>query len=551
MPPPTSGTSVASLHARIRQLEADNASLSHAAAEAAALVEEYAADAAAYRRGQPADAHLVTELTDAARRKDLRIQRLTSMVDAERARSGQMQERLSELEEMLHIADEMERTLRLSLDIMTKDKGVGSREDALKEAAEVWKLALKGLKACVPGGLFGEEFEGLDALKTGTEALSLAKQLKISLSRCGFQWESDLTAVVNDGCVAVERALRWCFEEPATRGALVMAEVCNWKTRLEKAAEAVDTGEASRWTAEFAHMKKGLLQMAVETLDGIVPRGYVTVVNAGLDVLLRDLEDSWRNRAEKVRQELRVVKHDVESGSNAMNLQKKLDITRNTLSRRNNELEDIRVRVQVFEGRLQEALQEGKQLAAYKQRVSELEKLLSSGKVVATENRNGEDSPENPSGGRERRRAASDHAAHRHYEDVEASREAARLRRVLVRRHLADLQTSARSMDMASHETLGKETEYRKSMRETIENARLSASNASIMKLDPETLLPKERKISRQGETVTNDGMPTNEILYNNHETNARDVRREEIVLGPAGQDYSGVISALRLSFPH
>eukprot|EP00177_Eucheuma_denticulatum_P000178 GFKZ01000317.1.p1 GENE.GFKZ01000317.1~~GFKZ01000317.1.p1 ORF type:complete len:552 (-),score=94.44 GFKZ01000317.1:467-2122(-) len=551
MPQPTSSASVASLHARIRQLEVDNASLSHAASEAAALVEEYAADAAAYRRSHPADTHVVTELTDAARRKDLRIQRLTSSLDAERGRSRQMQQRLRELEEMLQIGDEMEKTLKQSLDIMNKNKRVASREEGLEERTQVWKLALNGLKACMPEGVLGEEFDGLDALKTGIEALGTSKRLENSLSGCSFQWETDFTAVVSNGCVAVERALRWCFEEPATRGTIVMAEMSNWKVRLGKVAEAVETGEAIRWTAEFANMKKGLLEMAVERLDGIVPRVYVAVVNAGLDVLLRDLQDSWQNRAKKVRQELRLVQNGVENGDDVLSLQKKLDITRNTLSRRTNELEDVRVRLQVFEGRLQEAVREGKQLAVCKQRVAELEKLLSIEKDAVTETQNNGDSKQSHGGGFERSRASADQAAHRHYKEVEASNEASRLRRVLIKRHLADLRTRARSAAVVQVETPEKNAEYRKAMRKTIENVRLSASNASIVKLDPETLLPKEHMKSRQAEMPNKDGMPSSEILYNNREKNARDVRREEIVLGPAGQDYSSVISALRLSFPH
>lgn len=492
MPPPT----LTSLQIRIRQLEDDNVSLSHAASEAAALAEEYAADASAYRRLRPADQALVTELTDATRRKDRRIQRLSSLLEAERARVEGLERRVAELEEMLQVADEMECVLQMSLNLIEKERCEGGGHEKIEERKEdgggVSEVLVKALKEYFPEGIVGEDFMAFEALKAGLTVLEMMKGLHPNFGKSIPAWGPDFLAALEESCHAVESVLRWCFEEPEGRGVCVLEFVTALQERLSAVAKDVENEETTRWTEDFANMRTGLLRMGIETVVGITSRRFVGLRSVGgVDALLKDVRVALERRASEVRARLKALStggdlKDVED------LKAKLDTTSSMLNRKTRELEDLRVRMNVFEERISTALEESKELGLLRTRVTELEAELNHERTAHSDCRNVGPLPLEDSVNLKSAPMNGIANDHMHLEDVDNTKEAARLRRILARRHLADLQPLSFNVNSYRHESK-EEAELYKSMRRALEQARFSASNSAAVELDAETLEPRTK----------------------------------------------------------
>lgn len=493
MPPAT----FTSLHTRIRELEADNASLSHAASEAAALAEEYAADAAAYRRLCPTDQALVTELTDATRRKDRRIHRLTSLLEVERVSVEGLERRVAELEEMLHVADETERVLQFSLSMTEKGKSeggmgkeLGQRED--KEAVRVWEVVVEALREYFPEEVVGGDFAAFEALRAGVFVLEMAARLRAWLRPDTYSWAHNFFAVLEEACLAVDSALRWCFEEPGGRGVHLMEVVTALEERFSMVVKEVDGGETVQWTEKYANMKIGLLRMAVESVVGVASRKFDGMQSVGdIDTLVDNVQSALERRGAEVRAKLKAASANGDGKlEDVAELKAKLEASKSVLSRKTRELEDLRIRMNVFEERLSTALEESKELSTLRAKVTELEAELNRGKSAHSENRDvgrvSSDSGVSPKsvGVNGIRRDC------KHLEEVDNTKEVARLRRILVRRHLADLQPLW-FHESAFRQEDEQEAKLHESTRQALEEARLSASNSAAVELDAETLKPK------------------------------------------------------------
>lgn len=557
MPSPT----FTSLHARIRQLEADNASLSHAASEAASLAEECAADAAAYRRLRPADQALVTELTDATRRKDRRIQRLTSLLEAERSRVQGLEGRITELEEMLQVADETERVLQLSLNVTEKGKAEGDRRNGLwekeekgeKEAVRVWEVVIKSLKEYFPRDIIGEDFAAFEAFRAGVVVIEMAKRLRAWLGPGAYSWAHGFFAVLEEACLAVDDALRWCFEEPGARGAQLVEAVTALEERFNSVVKEVNSGETVQWTESYANMKIGLFRMAAESVMGVTSRKFDGRRSiAGIDALVDDVQSALARRGAEVRAKLKAA-----SGSGAGGLEgltavrAKLDASKSVLRRKTSELEDLRVRANVFEERILTALEESKELSTLRTRVTELEAELAREKSTHSENRDISQLPSDDGVDPKAIGVNGVGSDFRHSEGVDNTNEAARLRRILVRRHLADLQPLTFHESIYQHKA-EEEAKLQRSMRQVLEEARLSASNSAAVELDAETLKPKAQHITKVSvcNTVSWGKSRGSKISITDREADfAGGAQFREVSLGRVGREVATIITSLAQSY--
>lgn len=565
----------AALESRILQLEVENTELSAAASEAAALAEEYAADAAAYRRQRasgPADAALVNELTDAARRKDRRINRLNTLLASEKDNAQRLQNKVQELTELNALADEMEETLRKSVSTLQQSLadagGRGSAGGALDSGVDkltdvrvhVADAVVQSLSRYFPDAARVQgDVAAFGALRSAVATLHMASSLSGKLSRGGFgAHEEDFLELFGSISLAAETAVRWCFDDAkliSTRGPSVEKELRALEEHTRTlCADFASAADVRNWADDFAHMKLDLVSMALDTLNALVPPRFERPTGAhSAEALVADITRAAHVRASEIAGSLKHCSDADKSDSEQfVELRSKLDTAKSKLERKCRELGDLRVRTSVFEERLSSTLDDAKEITALRQKVSDLEAELAASKEALIA-KCGKEGAEGETREESRDRQSNDADAAvvvpRHLDIIDEAKESARLRRLLVHRHLADIQTLPLSTNVNEQLTFEKNHAVCETVRTALDNAREAASNARAIRLNADTLQPNTRGATMSRKVLLQAISLATRHLPNDNKQNRRDSAQHHVLkLSNASEEVHSVASALRQS---
>lgn len=516
------------MRARIRELEAENASLAAAAEEAATLAEAYAQDAARWRaasNGCDEGAGLV-EIADAARRKERRIERLTAQLAEERDTSRRLVSRVAELEELKVLAEEMEETLQQSLAAVQDAHGEQrySRDADGAEGVVLAKQYLDAISSFLPPEI---------AVEGDIDALHLSLLMKSVVGchgRCVDLLQGTvpaLAAALEAAESALHRATMWCFEDSAQipiRAAAMRPAAASLEERTRALVADIQSVEnAQSWNAEYVQMKVGLLTMAVDSVLALVPESFRIPTSTALD-----LRVALEPRVKDIRERLAGL---ATSSAHASNLAResasRADVASTLLQQRERELEDVRVRAGVFEDRLAAAtvaVTKGEELKA---QIAHLENQLELAQQAQDEQvlaavvqvQRDADRIAEPSVDSEQEMRTNEHGgdSQRLVEFRlglaldESRRSANRLRRQLTERRLADLVAS-QEVSTERVERMQKRRVARDAMSKALSLAKSSAASAHVVRLDPETLEPQTR-----GATMSSKGLLQSLALAQNH----------------------------------
>lgn len=491
------------LRARIRQLEEDNASLSTAAEQAAALAEECAADASRYRSSmQCSDQAVINELKDAQRRKDRRIVRLTTLLEQKEQQLDQVESRVSELEDLKQVAEEMEHVLRASLLALGGDTSQKGDSEFARGVTGVTASVLSAVEDYFPERMEIQEDMAAFRLYARAHVIDcLAERIAGQMRNCTNESLRSCGELCENAVSTIRSATRWCFANENTlvqRMRMLQPGVETLEQRVVGLFHEVALmADGHTWRGEVARMKTDLIVLAIESVRGVVIHGE----GAEERVCEIDIRDVCRKRARIVR-ERGVCVDDGGDERKVEELNSRLNAARVKLERAEVELEDLRVRNCVFEERVRGAVADQREMKALRERVKEVEMQLrernalsitnnvsdTKAKDVATTDVDTAQLPEQDSPVRPRdsfdstRNANVPTPLQEPYDGAKMTR----LRRKLLHHQLADLHVDAtetqafhsRQNDITIHQALS----------QALHNARQAASMARVVRLDRETL---------------------------------------------------------------
>lgn len=353
-----------------------------------------------------------------------------------------------------------------------------------KSSERIWKIAMDALQEYFPPETLQGDFFFFEAMKDGNIAKLAIDELLGNTSEAQFSWQTEMQAVLHKALVSIEGSLRWCLENPEERGEKVYVAMAELKHRLQIVSKEVNRPDVVRWTEDFGRMKVGLLELAEEGVSGCVHNARSTE-SKGLEQFYLDVGTVLRTRAKQIRARLNTsTKHysKEESTSTSEALKKEL-------RRKGGELDDLKVRMKVFEDRIARATKERRELVECKERVAELEQMLLQ---AQSPNSSKSEEPTNLEGnltkGSTPKRFADVGSS---YDKIAVVNEAERLRGVIMRAQVADLRPTISNNDGVTAD--GEITAIRKEYQEISEawnESRRIASKFAAVKLDPETLKP-------------------------------------------------------------
>lgn len=486
------------LQARIRQLEADNASLATAADQAAALAEEYAGDAARYRAANnSSQTALVNELTDATRRKDRRIQRLTTLLDNEKKRAEGLQRRVEELEQ---VNEYPVHNVKEARDLSQTVDDRPTRQDKSPPVPSCTPIkVLSALESILPPdvrGIFAafRVFFISESVRAWTTHVSLA-----SKSETGDGDFAKLAKLIDE---TVRRSVAWCFASPpnlAERGIMLEKGMSSLEERVEALSREIAEGQSHRWTAEYSQMKQDLVGMPIEVLKSVVPGSWTRVQNEDeMDFHEICTEQARHMKGILTSEEREVHKKAMEE------LNSKLNAVRLTLEQKNRELDDLHVRTSIFKERLDASRKDKENMKALQDKLTTVDKELAVAKATA---KKAEMEPfaDSPSAKVEKQprqpEVFKSGLQESPRERAKRTNETVRLRRMLVRSQMADLQSRTSLSDDADAR-LRETMQVRNAVSKALNDARTAASMARVVRLDPETLEPKIEGVTMSRKTI-------------------------------------------------
>lgn len=500
----------------LNQLQLDNTSHTFdieqdvAAEEADDLTEDYTTYTSGSHEALPPDAAqkvpILAELRDAARRKDRRIHRLTSLLASERVEADALKARVAELEELKALSEEMEETLHASIQALQSQVSQPELPSTSSSFLDVARnqLAHKLLSVATiyaPQSAH-PDFFAYHLLLHASSLHTLSDLTTEHLySTPVLRPFVDLFERVR---AAATDAVAWCFEVPSdipSRAANIHSTVSTLETRaasLFSELKAVD--EAARWSQQFSSMKLELVTMAIDAVRVCLPRGFTSVLQHPDFCVIDVCNERAADFASVV---LSSREGQLGSGRGKDDLMARLTVATAALEARKQEIEDLRVRNAVFEDRISAALVDSKRAEALQIRVEELEQeLLRVGernadinvdvdtKIVSEENVHTEDNPK-----------VSAAAILTPAQLVDAWKETKRLRAMLVQRRLGDLcappfETNEKVLDV------DRRTTVRNVVADALNGVRVAASMARVVVLDKETLQPVTRGATMSRKTL-------------------------------------------------
>ncbi|KAI0556911.1 Sm Like Protein [Gracilaria domingensis] len=523
---------LAALHARIQQLEADNASLASAAEQAAALAEEYAADAARYRHSQNhTEQRLHDEISDASRRKDRRIHRLSALLSEEKDRVQQLEQRVEQLEQLYDVSTQMETTLQASVTALQQQMERSSPSPQPVADAPFLLTTIRAQHVAVPLELLNSYFPEPDALGADIRAYQLflrAHSIRAiatyarhhiptpnpdpqqTLSSPQQTFAQSALHLFGKLVWLMRDLVAWCFEEADDvpfRAVKLHDATVTLEQRaanvFEQLFEMQQQHISTSCTPEYATMNTELLEMAMDAITDLLPSSPVHPTSAGneddLSMLIRE---AAIQRARTVRDGLINASRNAEASDQ---LESKLNAARTKLRQRESELDDIKVRLSVYEDRMTKARDDAKLVETLKTQVTELEEQIAkavdrgipsesvrnvaeANSITPTETRTTDaDQAINSS----KRRVATPLAQLQQVQDV------IHVRRQLLHTYLSDIQSDT-NISTQPQVDLESMLHTRDTLSHALNDLRTAAANASVVTLDEDTL-----KVKRSGKSMS------------------------------------------------
>eukprot|EP00178_Gracilaria_changii_P020138 TRINITY_DN584_c1_g1_i2.p1 TRINITY_DN584_c1_g1~~TRINITY_DN584_c1_g1_i2.p1 ORF type:complete len:588 (+),score=104.38 TRINITY_DN584_c1_g1_i2:192-1955(+) len=524
---------LAALHARIQQLETDNASLASAAEQAAGLAEEYAADAARYRHSRNnTEQRLHDEISDASRRKDRRIQRLNTLLSEEKTRVQQLEQRVEELEQLYDVSTQMETTLQASLSVMQQQVQNASQSPSPVAPISFMLDIIRSQHASVPLELLISYFPHSDALSSDIKAYQLFLRAHSIHTIATYvqqhilnppQTSSSQQAFVQGALLLFDKLtsltrdlLTWCFEtadDVPFRAEKLHDPTLTLEQRATNVFEQLleiqqQQRSSTSCTPEYATMNIELLEMAMDAIADILPvpsAPPTSSPNLGdLGALIRQAAEQ---RARNIRASLINASRSAEA---SVQLEDKLNAARTKLQQRESELDDMKVRLNVYEDRMTAARQDAKLLETLKTQVSKLEEQIANATNGDAPNESVQHVAEASSVTLQEPHAAhaGDQANHSQQSicsskdciptplaQLQQVQDVIHVRRQLLRTYLSDIRSDT-ALSQQPRADLQGMLQLRDTLSHALNDLRTAAASASVVTLHADTLEVKGRGAS-------------------------------------------------------
>ncbi|CAN8070829.1 unnamed protein product [Agarophyton chilense] len=523
-------TQLAALHARIQQLEADNASLASAAEQAAVLAEEYAADAARYRHSQNnTEQSLHDEISDASRRKDRRIQRLNVLLSEEKDRTQQLEQQVEDLEQLRELSNQMEITLQDSVSALQQQVEQASQSSSTVVDASFVLGTIRATHAMVPLEILNSYFPQSDTLQADFKAYyvflrahsihtiaTYAKdhffdhffnELQTSSSQQAFiQCALNLFGKL---AKLTAELLAWCFEKandiPYRAGKIYDAVITleqRTASLFEQLFEIQQRRGNASCTPEYVTINTELLEMAMDTIFDVLPAPPALITSANCSDLSSLIKKSATERAHNVCEGLINASRDADAHNE---LQVKLNAARTKLQQRERELDDMKVRLNVYEDRMTKARQDAKLSETLKIQVSKLEEQIANARdrdepgkgvqsVAEADSKLHDDQQsrktDNESTQTQKATSLSNNSVATPLTQLQQMKDIIHIRRQLLRTHLSDISSDTR--ESKDHRAdLQDVLKVHSTLSCALNDLRAAAANASVVTLHPDTLKVK------------------------------------------------------------